>query len=384
MTQINVRDLLEEARQAEKEGNKREASGKYGSLGVYLRKKKKLNESILFLRRAVQLSRTSPRLYVQLALSLAENGDNIGAKNAMEEFTKYALRREDSGEYRTYMENILCQFPELRSVYYEKLILLDKTNAIPFLLYAKACIEMGKHNEAKTLLIDALKTKTHTESVLKELKSILEKEGEIQLIEAIERFMAKKLSLEDLVIIVSNRPIQDFEKKSSPILEELPSMIKNLEEKLGLTSKEKQDELVPLILEFRSRSNEVIASDTKTRLDLALAFFEMGLLKDAKEEIYKIEPMDQHFHEAELILVDILLEEQSYLAALEIVQKCLRDEKMASDLIIEANYKLIKIYYLLGDIKNALDIATKLEMRNPNYRDVKELIQKLRSLTSNN
>ncbi len=65
--------------------------------------------------------------------------------------------------------------------------------------------------------------------------------------------------------------------------------------------------------------------------------------------------------------------EGSYFEAMDIYQAILRDERIADFQIMEAKYRLIHVYYRVGDLNKALRVSEELEAFDPDYRDLKSL-----------
>src|SRR6185437_14470196 len=142
---------------------------------------------------------------------------------------------------------------------------------------------------------------------------------------------------------------------------------------IGVDLEASLDTVAPLVKEFRRKSQPILAGDAKTRLDMALAFFEMGLVNDARDELRPIDPSDPYYPESQALLGEILFAEGSDLGALEAYQNCLRDERATVEMVREGKYKLLQIYYRLGDLRQALAQAQELEKLAPNYRELRHL-----------
>lgn len=383
MSDFRPKELFLQAKKAERAGKRREASAQYATLCIYLRKKGKKEDSLTLIDRAILLSPKSPRLYLQQALCRVGMGDEVGAANSVATFTHLAIEQKKSEEYRPYLETTLKEFPQLKEVFYKKLLALDRTNAAPFLAQAKSLREQGKSEEAKNALIDALKTKSDDTQVLGELSDLMEEQGRSEDVVHLKSFENGRLSRDHLISLLSRAPASaPVEQEIAPQAAEPPepsternlrSLIRDLESKIGNDLAEPIDDTGPLIKEFRRRSQKILANDSKARLDMALAFFEMGLIDDARDEIKPIEVSDPLYPESQALLGEILLAEGSDLGALEAYQNCLRDERASQGMIIEGKYKLLQIYYRLGDLKQALTQLRELEKTAPDYRDLRYL-----------
>ena len=126
----------------------------------------------------------------------------------------------------------------------------------------------------------------------------------------------------------------------------------------------------PLINEFRRRSQPILAGDGKARIDMALAYFEMGLVEEACGELKAIPAADRSYPEALCLMGEILFSTGSDLGALEVFQNCLRTDHASEDVKNEARYKLVQIYSRLGDWRQAVDQANALERIKPGYREI--------------
>lgn len=385
---VSLKEYLAAAQQAEQQGRHREASAKYAALGIYLLKKSRAQEARLFLNRAAQLTPRSARVYIQLALCDMALGDESSARAAMENFAKYVVRKKHLTEYREYLETNLKTFPRLRQVFYDAILQLDRTNAEPFLWHADASIEANDFRLAKKMLVKALMTKTHREEVLTRLRKVLEDLKAGEELRALDAHEKGELSLDDCVLLLSGKSPEQSVPPVLPSAElslsemssedkDLDTLIKDIEHELGIAIEEKHEDVRPLVREFRRRSDAVISSDSKTRIDLAAAFFEMGLTQDAREELGRIDDGDPLYLEAQLLIADVLFREESYLGALDIVQQCLRHRDMTESLSLEAQYKLVLTYQRLGDCRQALCHGIELMKKAPDYRDIRNLVHLL-------
>ena len=335
MSTFRPKDILREAREAEEQGRKREASSKYASLGVFLRRRGQFKEAKKLVERAIHLSPESARLYVQRALCEMGLGQDKAARTAIRLFTRRAVRRNKVEAYRPYVEEQLKDFPALREVFYSVLLDIDRTSAEPFLGLARALIDQEKLDGAQKILLDALKTKTAEKEVVELLTGILAARNQTEDLVHLRRYESGDLSMEDLLLLLRGeaapaRREREQEQEPEPQVEEekdLQLLIKELEAKMGLDVDQGLDSVDPLVREFRRKSDVVLAGDTKTRVDMALAFFEMGLIEDARDELRPIPVTDPHYLEAQCLLGEILHSEGSDLGALEVFQNILRDER---------------------------------------------------------
>jgi tetratricopeptide (TPR) repeat protein len=378
MTHFRPREVFRQAKEAEQKGNMRVASAHYATLAVYLRRKGKLPDALVLIERAIRLSPKSPRLYLQQAVCRMVLGDRVAAENAVGNFARVAMERGKVEEYRPYLETALKDYPVLRQVFYEKHLAVDRTSALPFLAQAKTLQEQGKWGAAQRVLLDALKTKNADTEVIALLQEVLAAAGHTEMLPHLESFSAGKLSRSDLVTLLSGSGKAAAKKDAPPPVERdedknLNSLIRDLEAEIGVELEESLDKVEPLVREFRRRSQKILSGDSKARIDMALAFFEMGLIDDARDELKPVEPTDPMYPEAQALLGEILFSEGSDLGALEAFQNCLRDERASVEMVREGKYKLLQIYFRLGDLKQALAQTHELEKLVPDYRDLRHL-----------
>jgi tetratricopeptide (TPR) repeat protein len=157
----------------------------------------------------------------------------------------------------------------------------------------------------------------------------------------------------------------------------LGSLISDLERDLQIEIRDPNTELAPLIKEFRRQSESILAGDSQARLDMALAFFEMDLFLEAKDEISKIQKQDPYYVEAQFLLAQLFISEGSELGALEAYQKCFRASVKGSAPYFEALYQLSWTYFRLEDYSNSDFHLEELEKQKPDYRDSRTLRKRL-------
>lgn len=381
MSTFRPKDILREAREAEEHGQKRDASSKYASLAIYLRRRGQFKEAKKLVERAIQLSPEAPRLYLQRALCEVGLGQEKAAQTAVRLFTRRAVRRNKVEEYRPYIEQQLKDLPSLREVFYTALLDIERTNAEPFLGLARALIEQQKLDGARKTLLDALKTKTMEKEVLELLTSVLEASNRNEDLVHLRRYTSGDMAMDDLLLLLRGEVRPSAEKSEQETEREsqfedekdLQLLIRELEEKMGLDVDQGLDSVDPLVREFRRKSDVILAGDSKTRIDMALAFFEMGLVEDARDELRPIAVTDPQYLQAQCLLGEILHSEGSDLGALEVFQNILRDQRATHEIWCEAKFKLVQIYLRLGDLRQALAQALELEKKTPGYRDVHRL-----------
>jgi tetratricopeptide (TPR) repeat protein len=376
MAAFRPKDLLEKAQAAEQEGDKRMASAQYVILSSYLQKKGKWKEAKVLMDRAIRLAPRSARLYVQRALCEMKLGRESEARAAIDLFAHYATEKKRTEDYAPYMEEHLSEYLELKRAYYEGILKLDRTRAFPFLGLAKYFVKKGETAEAKKILLDGLNTNDRREELIENLAVVIAADPSAS--DQLQRFSVGEISLEELALLLDTKPVEAKQEKAPEpefLVEEGPpdlrALIENLEEELGVDLKTRHDEVAPLVKEFRGRTEKILRDDHQGRLDLALAFFEMELFKDAREEVEKIPHGNSHYYDGQCLLGEIMCAEGSWLAALTIYQECLRNEELEASKKHHCVYKLIEIYMRLGDWKKAEQQIRILEKSDSNYRNLR-------------
>lgn len=382
MSHFRAKEVFRQAQAAEKLGRKRTASSQYSSVAAYLRHKGNFREAKVILQRAIHLAPDSARLYLQLALCDHGLKDSDAAEAHISEFARRAFRKKQVELYRPHMESLLKNLPELRQVYFETLLEVDRTSGTAFVELGRVLIEQGKWDEAQQSLVDALKTKEMREEVFTLLRQVFTARDLKNALGHLERFEEGKMPLDDLLSLlkapksekgVSPRPAPPPKNEEK----DLQTLIHELEEEIGFSLEEKHDSVQPLLKEFRRKSEAILKNDAKARMDMGLAFFEMGLIEEACDEVKHVAATDPLYAEAQCLLGDILIEQGSYLGALECYQSALRDERTEARVRAEAKYKLIQVYFRLGDLAQAIRLAEELENLAPGYRDLRRLRVKL-------
>ena len=367
---MRPKEVFQQARLAEETGNSREACEHYASVARFLLKSGKYAESRVVWERAIKLNPDSARLQLGLAASSARMKDEEAARAAVGQFTDLVIRKKQGALYRERMEKDLAKFPELRQLYYEKVLETDRTDPESFIGLARAWMAQEKWEKAQRVLLDALKAKGSADTVLPILRTALEERHLRDGVPHLDRFAQGEISLADLVLLLQS-PVKETRLK--PLAEEktLSKLIQDLEEEIGIDLEEKPDQIEPLLREFRVKSEPVLSSDPKARLDMAMAFREMGLSNAAIEEVRKIGETAKCYYEAQCLLGEIYLSQGSLLAALEVYQLCRRGRDVSSEIRHEALYQLVMIYFQLGDHRQASQVARELEKLSPEYRDLK-------------
>lgn len=374
---LDPKEALRLAKDAESKGQAREASARYADLAIFLRGAGKLSDAQILIARAIRLSPNSPRLYLQRAICEWRAKNVVAARESTEKFAEMAVgRKEKLAEYRKYAEAKLHDIPELREVFHETVGRVERTDARPFLAKARALLQQGEKEKALRTLVDALKTRTRDAEVFSAFKECLAARGDKDGLKLLARLEAGKVSRRDFASLILPSPTSDREPEAAPVDRSLGDLIHELESELGIDLEEKADSVKPLVKEFRRRSDAVLKGDPKSRMDMAMAFFEMGLLEDAMDELRRVPETDERFPASLILMGDILVASGSDLAALETLQRCLRDDRAPKGVRDEARYKLVTVYFRLGDFAQAVIVARELEKSNPGYRDIRTIRMK--------
>jgi Tfp pilus assembly protein PilF len=374
MASISAKSLFREARQSEEKGELSAAAEKYVKLGKHLIRKAKYEQARTILTRAIALYPPSPRYLVYLSVAESHLGTKNKAKLAMRQAALSALRDKKVERYAAFLDHELASYPTLKRYFYETVLELDRTDARPFLALARIATSEKNFEGAKKHLLDALETKTADEKIVPQLERVLEFLARPDGLEHLQRFQLGQLKRKDLIELLTAEP------PSVPVLHVAPSpekdlraLIADLESDLGIAVGDGYQNVDVLVKEFRKKANVVLGADAKANIDMAMAFFEMGLTKDAQDQLKRIPTQDPLYWEAQCLLGQVLVSEGSDLGALEIFQRCLRTEGGNSDLINEVRYKLIEIYLRLEDTAQAFVHLRALEKKVPNYRNLKSL-----------
>ena len=370
--------ILEEARAFEAKGDNYGAARGYALLATYLRKAGRLADARKLFSRAIRLAPQSARLHLQLAICEAASGKRRDAMASVRRFSELALRKKKTKEYDGFVETLLGERPELREVYYQTTLSLDRTDPTRFLALGRALQELGRIDEAMQSGLDALKTKSCDDVAISFLRDLVILKNDSRAQERIASFLDGKLSRENLISLLGGGSeeksvVEQVAQMPGEDERSLRDLIVELENDLGVKLEDSTDSVEPLLKEFRKRSSGILRDDSKTKIDLALAFSEMGFVKDACEELESIKFSDPHYLEAQCLLGNFLMASGSELAALDIFQKCRRDDRASQATQCEARYRIGQIYNKLGDNEKALVELLEVEKCDPAYRDVRQL-----------
>lgn len=378
MATFRPKEVFRLAREAEQKGDNKQAATHYASLSAYLRRRGKKEESLTLIRRALILAPQLSRLHLQHALCAEINGHGDEAENAMRQFTQMAIEKQNVEKYRPLVESTLDKAPRLRQIFFDGILKLDRTAAAAFLGRARSLHEQGNDVGAMRVLVEALQTGSQREDVLVAIEGLMREAGKAEALIHLGRFRDGKISMENFLVLLGgvSRTDTSASAVSSGFVERpLRDLIDELEREIGggPDVADPEAEVRPLLSEFRRRSEPLLVGDAKARMDMALAFFEMGLAKEAQEELEKVSESEPLYAEAQALMGEIALSTGSHLAALDAFQKSLRCASRTQEVEFEARYKLVHVYYRLGDLRQAFGQAAELEKLAPSYRDLRGL-----------
>jgi tetratricopeptide (TPR) repeat protein len=371
MATFRPKEVFQKARDAEAKGEAREASSHYASLSVYLRRRGKDAEALTLIRRAVALA-PHPRLYLQLALCSEIEKDSQSADAAMEKYVSAAIARQSVEKYRKVLEDVLESHPRLRQKFYDAVLVLDRTGTAAFLGRAQALRDQNDAEGALKVLLDGLRAEGDETPLLSEMKEILLAGGLTEDLAHLANYEKGKLSKENLAILLSAKSEKAASEVDS-VEKPLNDLIADLEKEIGYSSGSAAAEIGPLLEEFKKRSRTVIGADSQAKLDMGLAYFEMGLLKEAIEEIDGVQEADPLFAQAQVLKGAVLIAQSSELGALECFQRSLRCSEKSQDTEKEARYQIVRVFHRLGDFRQAFAHAAELERMDENYRGLRTL-----------
>lgn len=376
MGNFRPKELLQLAQEEERRGSTRQAAVNYGKVGVYLLRAKRFSEAEVILNRAVKLSPQSARMFLHLSRCEFELGKELEARQSMGNFVQIIFSKQRVASYTTHVERELATYPALRQFFYEAILKVDRTSAEPFLSLARAFREQGKWRECREILLDALKTKTLREQCLEMLHVVISEQGTPDELGHLDRFAQDKISRAELIVLLGGAAASataEAKPEFLPREKTLKDLISELEEEIDDAVVDPHDSVDGLVKEFRRRAHPILNTDAKARIDMALAFYEMGLYADARDELRKVSSLDPLYPEAQCLSGEVLIAEGSDLAALEVFQSVLRTEGLVKEVWLDCRYRLAQIYVRLGDLRRAGDIVRELEKKASQYRDVKGL-----------
>lgn len=375
MGNFNPKAALKQAQEARKSGDYESAAKHYGELALYLNSKRKHAEAVSLFERAEKLSK-NPRIKMVKVILEHENGALDKAKNTMSELIEQIIVANKMDEFSSYVEKDLKNYPKYKRQYYVKMIKLDRTSPLPFQGLARAEVELNQPDEAIRIILKGLKTEPHDSVLIHLLSTAIKQSDNPATIAYLKRFEEGKISLDDLRLLISPKEKKEQPQVERSVSEEpknLDTMIRELELVLGERVDEDPDTVIPLVTEFRNKADKVLGDDSQGRMDLALAFLEMGLYREGKEELKKIKESDEQFPKSRCLYADILMREGLVMECMEVLQSLLRLEDIQEEIRLDALYKLMKVYCELRDFSEALDKVEEIESVRSDFRDVRDV-----------
>jgi tetratricopeptide (TPR) repeat protein len=372
---FHAKEVFQQAREAERQGRKKEAATHYASLSVYLRRRGKTDEAITLLRRGLGLAPHLAKLHLQLAICTESKGETEQANSAMADFSQIVIERGKVEQYRSVVDATLKQYPRLRERFFDAVLQLDRTGAEAYLGRAQSLKEQGDSQGALKVLLEALQTGAEKDQVLEAMEEMLRTHGKAEALIHLGRYREGKISTDNLLVLLRGSARENEPGELEPVVHETPlkDLIEELEKEIGGTLQNPADEIAPLLKEFRRRSQPILGVDARARMDMALAFFEMGLVREAAEELAVVPESDPLHAEAQALAGEIALSTGNHLAALDAFQNALRSTHRSEEVEREARYKLVQVFYRLGDLRQAFSQAAELERLAPEYRDLRLL-----------
>lgn len=384
MSHFRPKEVLQRAQQSEKEGHGRQAANDYALLSAYLRKKKKFTDAQSMVSKAIQLAPDSGRLFLEQALCFWGVGDESQAHASVERCVQIGIEKKQLQTYLAHLQRDFVGLNLLQKKFFDTWLSLDRTQLTPFLGLAELHFESGQMDLAKECILSGLRIEPTDQRLLELLEAVLEKSNKGLEGEYVQRFKKQKISLSQLLLLLGEKESVVSSSQNSPVkvapslgksdeLKDLSELVADLEKELELEIEEKFENVEPLIQEFIRKSNVVIGSDLKARLDLAYAFFEMGRYREAKMELGLIENEHVLYGQAQYLLGTILLKEGSDVASLGAFQTALRTAVKGTYFWKETSYQLAKIHIRLGDSVHAQKYLEQIEKVDPDYREIRAL-----------
>ncbi len=382
------RDILNQAEALEKSQRPQEASKLYSILAVYFIRQEKWDKAKILLERSIHLSPEDPKPYLFLALSLWNLKEGVTNTPSIIAMKRFSLLAYQQNKWRHYEKGVLARLPlpaVLVQAFYEILIDYERTTVEPFVKLASLYFQQAHYESAKEVLLSALNIGTPADEVVSLLQSVLEKGYPPEAVRALREYQSQSLSLVDFKNLIrgikvkreNSEPIAPQSTRPEPLVEDLSALLSQFEKSTGLELGFKYDTAKPLIAEFKRRASSLLKDDSQSRLDLALAFLEMELYREAEDEILKVPPSDPKYPQALLLLGELHRHEENYLMSLEAYLKCLREERLEPSIRHEAKYQLVETYLKLGDLKAAWQMCLSLDQEAPSYRDLPSLKKRL-------
>jgi tetratricopeptide (TPR) repeat protein len=365
--------VLDSARKLEAAGQKKEAALQFSLLAQFLIKNHRYTEAMKLVEKSLKLYTNFPRAYLQRAVCAVELKDLPVALKSISELAKKVIAAKKIDKYIDFVRSEFKNQFEVKVKFFETVISIDRTMAKPFIELASVLIDMKEFKKAQEKLLNALKIEGTKEKVIELLKETIEENKIEKGLEHLKALQSGKISIDDFITLLKPQaPSFEMASKSFVTLEKkINTLIFDLMEEVGLNPKEDIDQVKPLLNEFKNKSKKVLEGEDPTRVDLAIAFFEMGFLEAAEEQLLLVKKESPSFLKAQLLLSEIYSDQNSDMSALETIQKVLRLAEPDSSYEKDARYKLIVIFMRLEDYEKAYEQAKILTKTSPNYRQLK-------------
>jgi len=345
-----------------------------------------LDEARKLVEDALGLIVDSPRLHIFQAKTLAAMGRDAEAKVAAKNAYDWVKRKpERYNDYRAYLEKELADYPQVKEAFFERGQEHDRQRAEKSVAKARDLRARGDVSAAMKLYLEALATRFQDGPALTGIEKILIETSNERGLKYLESFRAGQLSRKDLITLVT--PDENAahahaeaaeldhehgnEKTLADLVADIERELENDEKLAGGEGGVGDAVPPPDFQKYRKRAEPLLKNDSPSRIDLAVGYFEMGLLDVACEELRAIAEADELFLKARCLLGEFLLKSDEPLLALQSFQECLRDPRLTEEQEKTARYHLAKTYIRLGDWARAQTEIEALERRDPNYRDLR-------------
>lgn len=276
----------------EKRSKKRLSSGQCARAAYELMERERHKEAREFFYKALEGRSPSASCFLGLALCEMALGNPSAAKEAVIRLTQRTIRKARLRAHAEKVESYLEDFPELREVFYEVILEQVRNSALVFLGLARCHARQGKWDKAQRVLLEAVGAKGLAKHVLSDLKSVLKVNRSKKGLSYVRKYEQGKIGASQLVELLSGGRGERRKLDSSVFGEadSLGRMVGNLEAKLGVgkESVEEDREIYVGVQVFLARVEPIVIDAPKTRMDLALGLYLMGLVEVAQEELRRI------------------------------------------------------------------------------------------------
>ncbi len=375
------------AAKTENSNRAREAAARFADAARLCLKDGKFAEARKLVEDALSLVADSPRLYVFHARVLAEMQLPDEAKAAARLAFDWVNRKPDRyHEYRTYLERELLDFPQVKEAFFERSKEIERQAAEKDIELARRLKGDGDLSGAMRAFLRALASRTQDGPALAGAEKILHETQNEKGRRYFDSFRAGQLSRKDLITLLApdeGELLRATEVRQpeelgvdSPRELTLGDLVAEIERELDadVNAAPPPEAAAPQdFAKFRKRAEATLQSDPKSRIDLAIGYFEMGLTEVAFEELRAVPASHDLFLRARCLLGEFLLRVDEPLKALPALQECLHDVRISADEANSVRYHLAKTYVRLGDWPRAMVEIEALEKRDPNYRDLRFL-----------